>query len=242
MNASGVPNATYRVDLSDGFGPYTAPGSYSAMSFTDCTYFCSFEDASIVVPPGSGFDPSLSIDGSAFLGPNAIFGDSVTATADASVKYYFEVSGPGPAVVPVEMTFSATASATLSSATFKFSGVSGGNPVDYEYDCPTSCSLTDFPFMVDADTPSPISMLLYGSVGLIDEPGVSSAASFSATLDPTITIDPIFLESHPGYSLVFSRNPSTPVPEPGTWSMMLIGVAGLGVTARLRRRRAIVAF
>ena len=84
-------------------------------------------------------------------------------------------------------------------------------------------------------------MLLYGSVGLIDAPGVSSAASFSATLDPTVTIDPIYLESHPGYSLVFSPNPSTPVPEPGAWSMMLIGVAGLGATARLRRRPATVA-
>src|SRR5580658_10811194 len=73
VNAGGVPDAAYKIDLSDGFGPYTAPGSYSAMSFTDCTYFCSFEDASIVVPPGTGFDPSLSIDGTASLGPNAIF-------------------------------------------------------------------------------------------------------------------------------------------------------------------------
>jgi hypothetical protein len=239
VNAGGVPNATYRIDLSDG-GSYTAPGSYAASSTTDCTYYCAFEDASIVVPPGPGFDPSLSIDGNAQIGPNAPLGQSASATADASVDYYFEVSGPGPAVVPVDMTFSATAEAGVSIATFKFRGVSGGQPVDYEYDCPASCSLTNFPFMVSANTPSPISMSLFGSVDVSNEPDIISNLSFSATLDPTITIDPIFLESHPGYSLVFSQNPSTPAPEPGTWSLMLIGI--FGVAMRMRARRPAVTF
>jgi hypothetical protein len=55
-----------------------------------------------------------------------------------------------------------------------------------------------------------------------------------------ITIDPSFLASNPGYSLVFSSNISlsSSIPESSTWAMLLLGFAGLGFAgyrkARLR--------
>ena len=169
--------------------------------------------------PGPGFDPMLSIDGFALLGSGSIIGDVITAAADVSVAYDWEVTGPGPAVVLVLMTFSATGG-PFSTAAFKFQGIWGGAPVNYEFDCPTSCALIDFPFMVKANTPSPISMVLSGSVTAVDDfPFMGSLFSFFATLDPTITIDPTFLAANPGYSLIFSSpSPSGGVPEPSAWA------------------------
>jgi hypothetical protein len=54
----------------------------------------------------------------------------------------------------------------------------------------------------------------------------------SASLDPTIEIDPAFLAANPGYSLVFSPGFAPPlssaVPEPSTWAILILGFAGLG--------------
>jgi hypothetical protein len=71
--------------------------------------------------------------------------------------------------------------------------------------------------------------------GFVNAPTATTSGpgAFSASVDPAhlISIDPTFLANHPGYSLVVN----TGAPEPGAWSMMLLGAAGLG--AALRRRR-----
>ena len=83
--------------------------------------------------------------------------------------------------------------------------------------------------------------------------GTSLAAESSkfdgyVAIDPTFTIDPAFLAENPGYSLEFSPGigdtpvgeptavaDPTAVPEPATWSMMLIGLGGLGAAIRIAR-------
>lgn len=67
------------------------------------------------------------------------------------------------------------------------------------------------------------------------------AGSYSAYADPLITIDPGFLAQNPGYSLVFSPNLLSSVPEPSAWALMLVGFGGLGAAMRSSRRRRVAA-
>jgi PEP-CTERM motif len=63
-------------------------------------------------------------------------------------------------------------------------------------------------------------------------------SSFSATVDPTFTIDPSFSER---YNLVFSegiQNGIGAVPEPSTWTLLILGFAGVGFMAYRRRKTA----
>ena len=70
-------------------------------------------------------------------------------------------------------------------------------------------------------------------------------SGMSASVDPTIEIDPAFLASNPGYSLVFSPGfappPSAAIPEPTTWATLIVGFAGLGYAGWRRARGAAAA-
>jgi hypothetical protein len=83
------------------------------------------------------------------------------------------------------------------------------------------------------------------TVGMSAEIAFVSANTFDESfiaivnIDPTITIDPAFLQQNPGYTLEFSDgidgsgSPGpAPVPEPAAWGMMLIGFGGLGAVLR----------
>ena len=61
-----------------------------------------------------------------------------------------------------------------------------------------------------------------------------------AQADPFFAIDSGFLGQNPGYQLVFSDgvdNVLSSVPEPATWTMMLVGVGMIGVGLRVARRK-----
>jgi hypothetical protein len=62
----------------------------------------------------------------------------------------------------------------------------------------------------------------------------------SASIDPFLSIDPIFLLDNPGFSLEFSSgvlNVAPSVPEPSTWAMMILGFAGIGAMTYRRKNR-----
>jgi hypothetical protein len=79
----------------------------------------------------------------------------------------------------------------------------------------------------------PTDAVAYVTIDVDGSSGARAGGSgfYSAYADPLITIDPTFLRNNPGDYLVFSSNvnPSAAIPESSTWTMLLLGFAGLGV-------------
>jgi len=69
----------------------------------------------------------------------------------------------------------------------------------------------------------------------------SNEGVVDTTVDPYFFIDPAFLAANPGYSLIFSDGIGNPfiglpgVPEPATWTMLILGFGAIG--GMLRRSR-----
>jgi len=61
----------------------------------------------------------------------------------------------------------------------------------------------------------------------------------STYFDPFFFIDPTFAAANPGYSLSFSSGIGnvSPVPEPSTWAMLILGFAGIGFMAYRRKSK-----
>ena len=120
----------------------------------------------------------------------------------------------------------------------------------------TICALSSFSSTSCFSTEVPSGPLRFGKTiefqpGVVEDVGLNAAISFVSSqssfdgdviIDPTFTIDPAFLELNPGYSLQFSLGIGdsstavpTPVPEPATWTMMLLGFGGLGAAMSVAR-------
>jgi hypothetical protein len=76
-------------------------------------------------------------------------------------------------------------------------------------------------------------MDIYGGTGV--------GATADVSVDPLITIDPAWLSLHPGYSVQVEAGfgNALPVPEPETYTMLLAGLALLGVVARRRKLKTV---
>jgi hypothetical protein len=101
---------------------------------------------------------------------------------------------------------------------------------------PTSLLISDYRYDVGTGNPNNIAMFVQASVGLNSD-GPSTGY---ATADPYIRIDPVFLSTHPQYSLVFSANftnaPIVPIPA-AVW-LFGSGLLGLVGVARRKVRKA----
>ena len=160
------------------------------------------------------------------------------ATADAgsqaSVQYYYEVLGPESIPVPLEISAALSTSANganvealaeveneLGQTVYACS--SAGNTYCTNFGSPSaSLDLNDVAFTATANSAAWVFLGVEGQ-------SVYGTGLYSATVDPMITINPLFLAANPGYSLVFSSNISlsSGIPEPSTWAMLLLGFTGL---------------
>jgi PEP-CTERM motif len=80
-------------------------------------------------------------------------------------------------------------------------------------------------------------------VALEAQGGGTNGASYSALVDPNISILPDFLAANPGLSLEFSANITRPgsvgsAPEPSTWALLALGFAGLAFASPRRPAHA----
>lgn len=200
--------------------PFTAPGHYALGGAA--VDVVTFPEAAV-----SGHAEGNPDVGAGFLG---------------QISYQFAVTGPYPDVpVPMFATFAlhARAGDPSSSAgagiTIDSSGDIFGAGVSADGAHPTPADVFDtHPFI-----------MLTGDIGEVSlEADAGSLGGLAeAFADPFLFIDPIFLASNPGYSVVVSPGignvaPVIAVPEPETYAMLLSGFGLLGFLTRRRRNTA----
>lgn len=251
--ADPLPPAAFFFDVTNQGGNGVAPGSFiyapgsptpGSVSSSDCTF-------------GPCFVGTATTTGNlASVNTNTAPGSA--GAANATANYSYRVNGPAGMMVPLNMIGNLSAHLTdPNSGMVGFASILTHDDINFGTfivfangfeacsgePCPfqTEDVNVDTNFSVPSDTP------LSFSLGAGCGGSTSDDNSCSATADPLITIDPVFLAAHPGFSLEFSSNISNTVgdapggvPEPAAWAMMLAGFAGIGWTLRRRRERGVV--
>lgn len=234
-------------------------GTFNCPSFAPCGrstgYANHYADTSILAGPviTTSVDTPGWSDG--FPGYDSV-GGTLRGEVSGKLIYTFAVVGPTPIIVPVTMIgaiyldagFTPTAIGGTGSGYSKghaYLSIADNYPGNPHYvrgdaysatcdpvhrdNCNTGFTLTT---TILSSTPSTL-----GEVAWVElAAGSSFSVSYglrtfaSATVDPLVSIDPVFLSAHPGYSLVFAdglSNQIAAVPESGTSLLMIAGLCAL---------------
>jgi hypothetical protein len=230
----------------------TGPGTYST-SFTTAYGGSSSVTATL---SGEPF-PALTTSGTGTVGA---WSDAADALSGANLSYYISIVGPS-GLVPIDFTARGTLAqsyATGSASTQLYIegdiddqlsvDIWGQQSISLSGDQnPLTGSANAFTLSGTTEEAANTQILVGMSIGInVETNGPYPTGSASAYLDPIFYIDPTFPDASE-YSIVISpgigNSPVSGVPEPSTWAMMLLGVAGLGFAGyrNVRRKIAIAA-
>ncbi|HTW75840.1 MAG TPA: VPLPA-CTERM sorting domain-containing protein [Steroidobacteraceae bacterium] len=231
--AATIPSASVEV-TAEGGTPILTFGTVNGSGCNGLTGGCESSTASAA----SNLDVSTSGSNS---GPNP-----ANAAGSADITAFYEIVGPA-GNIPVTLYISGSASTSASgpdtealayimySSGALYTCSSAGSIAGPTGPCgsePNSGSL-DSVLITNAYTNELFDLSVQVSGSTSGGPG----GSFSALVDPVLTLDSTWLADHPGYSLEFSSNVS-PVPLPAAAWLLLSGLGGLGAVARKKRKRA----
>ena len=181
---------------------------------------------------------SLSITGGDTPSATAI-GSNCTNAAQSILSYSFEIFGPANSALPLFVASTTSLDAdgqAVAGATLAINGqiLAGGNCyVSLRSGCGTHYSLAAMSFSANQLYTVSLNVIAHNSFG---------AGSAYAFLDPTFAFDPSFANAA-AYRLEFSPGigngvPASPVPEPETAMLLLLGLAGVVAKRRFSRRHS----
>jgi hypothetical protein len=243
--SSGGPGPiSFHIFCSDTFGAASATGSADIGHAGATAVAATFDPFSgfISAPGASGLysdtvifhatDPSAYPDGIP-VSLNLAFAGTLTSTleAGADVRALVQING-----VTVSTLHETTNNGLDTSCDSSFFG-GEGCAVPVTYSNVTSQDADDVPL----DTP--VSLLFSVDVSAGSQGAATAKALYGDSLDLPIGIDVFNLPegvtaNAPGSDIVNNRflPPTTSVPEPSTWAMLLLGFAGLGYAGFKRTR------
>ena len=201
------------------------------------------------------FSPTATCYGLACQSGGPAVGAYITSGITAvpvqvSLLYDFSIAGPSPTLVPLLVSgfYSNSARPVVdygsieSSASVGFRQIIGAlasftsrcsdYPVGFnETPQDVNCGTGAFNFNYLASSSSSVQVSLTAGFRLFGGPDGTPSPAY-AFIDPDIQIDPVWLSTHAGYSLVFDPNvanagPSSATPEPGTLMLMFAGIVSL---------------
>jgi hypothetical protein len=224
-----------------------APATYTrTLCATSCTTSTitvpNSPNASVTIPAtipgdgssGAGVQGDAGRDPSVFAGANAV-GVGVDVSSSISLQYYFEVfnrNGITDAAVPVTVNGVLSASGmTLSGATWTSTATASlnGKSVSVMASNVVQPSTLIIEKTFNLLTATPYSINLSADVDAQALVFGDAANTVFASVDPTLSVPD-------GFSIIYSEGILSPVPEPSTWAMIILGFCGLGFMAHRRKR------
>jgi hypothetical protein len=195
---------------------------------------------------------SVSTDPCSFGGASAFTVGAPSATAEATVTappgggpgansaltYYFTIDGPDDGPIAIGIATNLLTSASLDNTAFARISTSQGTSACADTN-EGLCGGSQFDgTLVEMDEPGQVFFVHLETVASVGILGGSAFASadpfiFVESTDPNADLYTIRVSD----GIANAAAPSTGVPEPSIWAMLLLGFAGLSLAARRNRKR-----
>lgn len=223
--------ASAALVLPDAFYAGALDGFYETRSFLAPGNYAFAGNSTTIV--GS---PSPAVSGHAVA-------QNIRGSVESIIRYGYAVEGPVNGisvplfVVPI-LYASVSAADPRSNAMARFEMTAAGNAGVHLYNILAEASSAGRPTAAFSGTlPFSASSGAVGFINLQVDAVVWGAGTADAFADPYIFIDPAFLASNPGYSVVLSPGiGNAPVPEPAALVQLGVGLAAVAFVRRRRKR------
>jgi hypothetical protein len=158
--------------------------------------------------------------------------------ANSALTYYFTIDGPDDGSIAIGIATNLLTSASLDNTTFARISTSQGTSACADTN-EGLCGGSQFDgTLVEMDEPGQVFFVHLETVASVGILGGSAFASadpfiFVESTDPNADLYTIRVSD----GIANAAAPSTGVPEPSIWAMLLLGFAGLSLAARRNRKR-----